>query len=570
MIRPVLYILALLAELTLSLACAQDSVALHGQQPVIYGEINGMKVMVQGDAVAFMASRHYAMKLDKEACARDLHCTLQKNRTEAVVLNPENIWIFDTPPKQLPDNVIVAEPLYPVSTEADRLFSTALKPTPTYILLEFPQPTATLHTGNEVVDKTPGILLVSSPVMTWLAETVTAVSHSRQAMDSEESLSSIIKPTPTQRVMLTTITEEEDELLRKLTSTSTIPMPTPTPTQVENRLWVDGSIRLEIETDIFTLKPSPSEVYASSSESECSYTFTKKQAPTSSGEAGSLSGETTSAASAEASATPAPTHSPNTDYAKPDQGMNTHNPKRANSALADFESEQPAKKKQKMNDEAFPEFEHLKDHKRFKDRKPLEVDPKKWQDFLRTKIKPLKDDKTQGAPGKDTYHGFERIVGFKCIEGTEECTKGTRCRNGWLGKGCQYAVVKECPPIAKYPEETVREFEQWEEKVKAWCSPLDDMNIDDEGIEEALRTRNPYERTLCEMYRLPCPECGFLMVPHEDDSKQPLIPPCYWGHEEITGLSCTACFPDKCVQYPLPECPFRKPPPRTLYDRYAQ
>ncbi len=44
-------------------------------------------------------------------------------------------------------------------------------------------------------------------------------------MDSDESLSPIIEPTPTQqRVMLTTITEEEDELLRSLTSTSTLPM----------------------------------------------------------------------------------------------------------------------------------------------------------------------------------------------------------------------------------------------------------------------------------------------------------------------------------------------------------
>ncbi len=253
---------------------AQNTEVLSSQ-PMIHGEINGMKVMAQGDAVAFMASKRYTMALDEEACARDLHCTLQKNRTEAVVLNPEGIWIFDTPPKQLPDNVNVTEPLYPVSTEVVKLSGTAIKPTPTHIPLEFPQPTATLHTGNEVVDKTPGILLVSSPVMTWLAETVTTVSHSRQAMDSDESLSPIIEPTPTQqKVMLTTITEEEDELLRKLTSTST--MPTPTPTLVENRLWEGGSIWLEIETDILTIQPSPSGQYGVSMRTN-SFSFTTRQ-----------------------------------------------------------------------------------------------------------------------------------------------------------------------------------------------------------------------------------------------------------------------------------------------------
>ena len=292
----------LIAALLVRGSYAQSTDSLLSQ-PIIHGEVNGMKVVAQGDAVVFMASKRYMMALDEEACARDLHCTLQKNRTEAVVLNPEGLWIYDSPPKQLPDNVIITEPLFPVSTEMDRLSNTAIEPTPTHIPLEFPQPTATLHTGNEVVDKTPGILLVSSPVMTWLAETVTTVSHSRQAMDSDESLSPIIEPTPTQqKVMLTTITEEEDELLRKLTSTSTMPMPTSTPALVENRLWEDGSIWLEMDTDILTIKPSPSGHYGSRSETTHSFTFSVKQVPTVT--EGSTSGnrETASSTSTEAQA----------------------------------------------------------------------------------------------------------------------------------------------------------------------------------------------------------------------------------------------------------------------------
>ena len=261
-------------------------------QPIIHGEVNGMKVMAQGDAVAFMASRYYSMELDGKACARDLHCTMQKNRTEVVVLNPEGILIIDSPSKELPSNVTITESLYPVFTEVIRLSSTAIEPTPTHVPLEFPQPTATLHTGNDAVDKTPGILLVSSPLMTWLAETTTTVSHSRQAMDSGESLTPIIEPTPTQqKTMLTTITEEEDELLRKLTSTSAMPMPTLTPTLLENRLWVDGVVRLEIETDILTIKPSSSGQYGTSTSASGSFTFTVKQVPT---EAGTKAEKTTS------------------------------------------------------------------------------------------------------------------------------------------------------------------------------------------------------------------------------------------------------------------------------------
>ncbi len=296
MFRPSFIHALLVVTVLLVRLCYAQNTEVLSSQPMIHGEINGMKVMAQGDAVAFMAASHYAMKLDEEGCARDLHCAMQKNRTEAVVLSPEGLWIYDSPPKQLPDNVIITEPLYPVWTEMDRLSNTAIEPTPTHIPLEFPQPTATLHTGNEVIDKTPGILLVSSPVMTWLAETVTTVSHSRQAMDVDESLSPIIEPTLTQqRVMLTTITEEEDELLRKLTSTSTMPMPTPT--LVENRMWEDDLVRLEMKTDILTIRPSPSSQYLSNNATVSSITFSGKQVPTVT--EGSTSGnrETTSTAS---------------------------------------------------------------------------------------------------------------------------------------------------------------------------------------------------------------------------------------------------------------------------------
>ena len=141
---------------------------LMSSQPLIHGKVNGMDVMAQGDAVAFMAAGKAGSllaEMDEETCERDLHCTMQKNNTRAIVLNPEGIWIFDSPSKQLPDNVTVTESLYPVSTEADLFAGTFIKPTSTYIPLEGSPPLHTLHTGNEMVD--------SSPVREWLAESLT-------------------------------------------------------------------------------------------------------------------------------------------------------------------------------------------------------------------------------------------------------------------------------------------------------------------------------------------------------------------------------------------------------------
>lgn len=270
----------LTALLLAKVTCAQN-LELQSGQSVIHGEINGMKVMAQGDAVAFFAARKPSPLLNDEQCQRDLNCAMQKNRTEAVVLHrEEGILLFENSTKYAPENVTFTEPLYPVTSDIDGLDNTAIETTPTHIPLAFPQPSTTLHTGNDAVDKTQGILLVNSPMMTWLAETVTTVSYSRQAMGSEETLSPIIEPTSTQKAMLTTITEEEDELLRKLTSTLAMPMPTPTPTLVENRLWEDGLVRLEIETDILSIKPSPSGQYEESSGTTSSFTYSVKKVPT--------------------------------------------------------------------------------------------------------------------------------------------------------------------------------------------------------------------------------------------------------------------------------------------------
>ena len=289
-IKPVQRVLTFFTFLTMPWAYAQHT-EIVSSQPMIHGEINGMKVVAQGDAVAFMASQKYTMNLDDELCTRNLHCSMQKNRTEAVLLSSEDIWIFNSPSKNIPDNDtdVDAEPLSPVSANKRHLITpieSTIEPTPTHISLESPQPTATLHTGNEIIDKTPGILLVSSPVLEWLAETVTTVSDSGKALDSTETLLPIIEPASTQQTeMLTSITEDDNELLKKLTLTSAMPKPTPIPTFVENRWLEENSVRLDTEFDSLLIKPSPNTQYRSTSGGTSSLSFTIKKIPTGTGDA---------------------------------------------------------------------------------------------------------------------------------------------------------------------------------------------------------------------------------------------------------------------------------------------
>ena len=295
---PFIHLWIFITALLVQVLYAQN-IDVLASQPVIHGEINGMKVMAQGDAVAFFAAGKPSLLLGDEECAHDLSCTMQKNRTEAVVFNPEGVWLFETPKMYAPENVTITEPLSPVSTEQFFSAGTFIKPTPIHIPLAFPQPTATLHTGNEVVDKTPGILLVSSLVREWLAETISTSSlvEEMPTGNAAETLSPIIEPTPLQqRIMLTTISQEEDELIRKLTSTATTPVPTPVPTLVVNRMWEDGLIRLEVGADILTIKPSPSGQY-DSSETTSSFTFSVKQVPTETGDPVKTTGANESEAS---------------------------------------------------------------------------------------------------------------------------------------------------------------------------------------------------------------------------------------------------------------------------------
>ncbi len=278
----------LTALLLAKVTCAQN-LELQSGQPVIHGEINGMKVMAQGDYVAFIAAGKPLPLLSEKECDRDLHCTMQKNRTGMLVLSSKQLLIYDrplNPLEELPDNATHTDPLYPDAAEIIRYSNIPINPATATIALDFPQPTITIPTGNEVVDETPGVLWVSSQIMTWLAEAVTTFSNTRQmlATSSGDMLTPIIEPSSTQQQRpLPSLTEEENELLKSLMSTTTMPMPSPTPVLVEDGLGMDGSVRVITELDHLMIRPSPSGQYGGSSETTSSFSHTVKQVPTETG-----------------------------------------------------------------------------------------------------------------------------------------------------------------------------------------------------------------------------------------------------------------------------------------------
>ena len=313
---PFIWVLSVLAALLMRVSSAQDSESLSAPLPLIQGEVNGMKVVAQGDTAAFFAGRSKplpAPRLNTDQGSVRLHNTLQENRIEAVVLSPKGILLIPQPDQ--PDiqegnhTSSVVFHLLPLDTpEPVTKQMNPSGPTALFISTQQIDPApaiATFYTGNPVVDQTSGLRWISSGIMTLTAETIETI------LLLQTSTSSVYKdpdpqPSPTDSVkVLTTITRENNELLQRLTSTSALPTPTPTntfagddPQEDEEEIW------LETEWDILKIRPSPASRYGNSNRTGGSLTFTVKQAPTGSGSAsGSISSNSESSSGTSDSAT---------------------------------------------------------------------------------------------------------------------------------------------------------------------------------------------------------------------------------------------------------------------------
>ena len=283
------WFLILLFTLMAQLSCAQYSAVMPAPQPVIEGKINGMDVVVQGDSVAFFAGRVPGTP-GADNCHEDLHCTLHKNRTGAVLLSPRGVLIARDPesPKDHDSDHLtgLVQPAQTLNTVANIKTS---RPEVFFVSTKQIEPSpviATLYTGIPEVDQTPGLAWINRETMSGLAETVTTfndVVKSPEAID----LFDTDNPSPTETVkmkVLTTVTRELDSRIRRLLSTSRVPVATPVPSRYDDSQQKEEKevlAWLETGEDSLIIKPSPTGQYGSSTSAAATLTWQPRQAPVS-------------------------------------------------------------------------------------------------------------------------------------------------------------------------------------------------------------------------------------------------------------------------------------------------
>ena len=297
-----IYVLLLLAGITVQLACAGNSVVQSAPLPVIEGKINGMDVVAQGDSVAFFAGK-LPGEYGEESCAEDLHCTLHKNHTRAVHVSPYGVLLQLNPDHLEKDDDEEdddsSSPVLPSMTLNTLKSSSTIRFLEPVISTEEIEPTptlATLYTGNPVVDQTPGLAWVNSETMRLLATTVETLGFlSTSTTSTTGDDFTLLSPSPTETVKVMTITGELDGLRRQLMASATVPVPTPVRTNSVDPGLEDNEVWLETESDVLRVRPSPIEKYGKISSGTHPFTFSVKQVPTVTGGSPSESHENVSA-----------------------------------------------------------------------------------------------------------------------------------------------------------------------------------------------------------------------------------------------------------------------------------
>ena len=295
-------VLLLLAGFAVQVAYAQSMAVQSAPLPVIEGKINGMDVVAQGDSVAFFAGK-LPSEYSDESCAEDLHCTMHKNHTRAVMISPDGIRLLQLnhleqdEDEEVDSNSIVLPSQTLNTLDSSSSFSfkelfistEEIEPTPTL---------ATLYTGNPVVDQTSGLEWINNETIKLLAitvETVNLLSTSTSSSDFDESTLIDPAPTATAKVM-TTILGELDELRRRLMSSATVPVVMPTPVRIssEDPELESDEVWLETEFNVLTIRPTPSRQNGRGRVETNSLTYSVKQVGTTSDSVSHVSPSTSS------------------------------------------------------------------------------------------------------------------------------------------------------------------------------------------------------------------------------------------------------------------------------------
>ena len=218
-----------------------DFLSSQPDSPAISGKINGMDVIARGNSVAFFASELKNALPENHDCLGDLHCTMQQNKTSAVVLTPEGLTVFKN------------DPFFTHSLAAPQKSSSSVHSV--FVSTEFIQPSmtlATLSTGDPVIDQTESIVWVNQKTMEWMSMTLNKLnSLPTPSVDFDENIDfSFVQSSTkdTSRVLTSIATSSHGNLM----STTAVPTPTPSFTR-------DGSLAseltVEFERDYLTFTP---------------------------------------------------------------------------------------------------------------------------------------------------------------------------------------------------------------------------------------------------------------------------------------------------------------------------
>ena len=240
-------------------------------QTIFSGNINAISVDVQGNRALYKPA-FKQLQAFHFPCHKNLACAMWQNQTTEISLTTEQLQItYRTDDIRLHDNLAGQDAYAQTVTKA-------IVP-----VKNLSSESITLNTGLPVIDQTPALLFVSTPITTWLAETITVVTQKIKPSSvgpGELLITPITTSTDSSDWVLTKIHTETDELIAQLYSTSTTPMPVPTPLVYDHDLK-DNSLTVITESDLLTIKPSPTQPDSWSSETTNAFTVTVRQAPVS-------------------------------------------------------------------------------------------------------------------------------------------------------------------------------------------------------------------------------------------------------------------------------------------------
>ncbi len=254
--------------LALTVQCQVASAQIFGELSgplVLEGEIGDIAVKAYGHHAVFETKAGNQPAIHNPDCHPDLSCVMMKNQISNVVRTSHSLSITYQPAanitKKIRDALIAkAETNDPQLSAWDPAINAVQ--VEVALPLDLIQPTATLSTGITQVDQTPALVYFSMPVMKWIAETIIWVSQSIGSTSAQ--VDHLLTPefiTPsTYKGAPTLSTRIDTQLLESSTATPILQTPTPMPTGIINRQWIDGSVILELDTDILTIKPSPASV----------------------------------------------------------------------------------------------------------------------------------------------------------------------------------------------------------------------------------------------------------------------------------------------------------------------